>query len=58
MPGNGVMHLGLETEVAALHRKEAGLVLSSCHVTNDAALSTLGNIVQKYTSRKHRIYRR
>jgi len=58
MPGNGVMHLGSETEVEALHRKEAGLVFSSCYVANDAALSTLGNIVQKYTGRKHRIYTR
>jgi len=40
--GNGAMHLGLETEVAALHRKEAGLVFSSCYVANDATLSTLG----------------
>lgn len=41
--GNGAMHLGLEQEVAALHRKEAGLVFSSCYVANDATLATLGS---------------
>lgn len=41
--GNGAMHLGLERELAALHRKEAGLVFSSCYVANDATLSTLGS---------------
>ncbi|KAG6817218.1 mitochondrial 5-aminolevulinate synthase [Tephrocybe sp. NHM501043] len=40
--GNGAMHLGLEQEVAALHRKPAALVFSSCYVANDATLSTLG----------------
>ncbi|KXN87908.1 5-aminolevulinate synthase, mitochondrial [Leucoagaricus sp. SymC.cos] len=40
--GNGAMHLGLEREVATLHRKEAALVFSSCYVANDATLSTLG----------------
>jgi len=34
------------------------LVFSSCYVANDAALSTLGNIVQQYTSSKDRIYTR
>lgn len=37
------MHLGLEQEVAALHRKPAALVFSSCYVANDATLSTLGS---------------
>ena len=41
--GNGAMHLGLEEELAALHRKPAALVFSSCYVANDATLSTLGS---------------
>ncbi|TFL00949.1 5-aminolevulinate synthase [Pterulicium gracile] len=41
--GNGAMHLGLEKELAGLHRKEAALVFSSCYVANDATLSTLGS---------------
>ncbi|KAJ7095148.1 pyridoxal phosphate-dependent transferase [Mycena belliarum] len=41
--GNGQMHLGLEQELAALHRKPAALVFSSCYVANDATLSTLGS---------------
>jgi 5-aminolevulinate synthase len=40
--GNGAMHLGLERELATLHRKPAALVFSSCYVANDATLSTLG----------------
>lgn len=40
--GNGALHLGLEQELANLHRKEAALVFSSCYVANDATLSTLG----------------
>ncbi|KAF9263605.1 5-aminolevulinate synthase [Marasmius fiardii PR-910] len=41
--GNGALHLGLEQELANLHRKEAALVFSSCYVANDATLSTLGS---------------
>ncbi|KAF8631240.1 hypothetical protein AX15_002569 [Amanita polypyramis BW_CC] len=41
--GNGAMHLGLEEELAALHRKPAALIFSSCYVANDATLSTLGS---------------
>lgn len=37
------MHLSLEDEVAALHRKPGALVFSSCYVANDATLSTLGS---------------
>jgi 5-aminolevulinate synthase len=40
--GNCSWHVNLEKEVAALHRKPAGLVFSSCYVANDATLSTLG----------------
>ncbi|SJL01745.1 probable 5-aminolevulinate synthase, mitochondrial [Armillaria ostoyae] len=40
--GNGALHLQLEQELAALHRKPAALVFSSCYVANDATLSTLG----------------
>ncbi|KAF8845749.1 tetrapyrrole biosynthesis, 5-aminolevulinic acid synthase [Paxillus ammoniavirescens] len=40
--GNSAMHLGLEKELASLHRKPAALVFSSCYVANDATLSTLG----------------
>ena len=36
------MHLALEDELAALHRKDGALVFSSCYVANDATLSTLG----------------
>lgn len=41
--GNGALHLGLEQELATLHRKDAALVFSSCYVANDATLSTLGS---------------
>ena len=40
--GNGSWHVNLEKELAALHRKPAALVFSSCYVANDATLSTLG----------------
>ncbi|KZT12921.1 5-aminolevulinic acid synthase [Laetiporus sulphureus 93-53] len=41
--GNTGMHLTLEEELAALHRKDAALVFSSCYVANDATLTTLGS---------------
>ncbi|KZT26956.1 tetrapyrrole biosynthesis, 5-aminolevulinic acid synthase [Neolentinus lepideus HHB14362 ss-1] len=41
--GNGAWHLGLEAELASLHRKPAALVFSSCYVANDATLATLGS---------------
>ncbi|KAK2466470.1 hypothetical protein APHAL10511_002112 [Amanita phalloides] len=41
--GNSAMHLGLEEELAGLHRKPAALVFSSCYVANDATLATLGS---------------
>jgi 5-aminolevulinate synthase len=41
--GNSAMHLGMEQELASLHRKPAALVFSSCYVANDATLSTLGS---------------
>lgn len=34
--------MGLEDELASLHRKPAALVFSSCYVANDATLATLG----------------
>lgn len=41
--GNGALHLGLEKELATLHKKDAALVFSSCYVANDATLSTLAS---------------
>lgn len=41
--GNGALHLSLEDELAALHRKGAALVFSSCYVANDACLATIGS---------------
>lgn len=37
----------LEQEIAELHRKERGLVCSSCYVANETALSTLPQILGK-----------
>ncbi|KAF9521341.1 pyridoxal phosphate-dependent transferase [Crepidotus variabilis] len=41
--GNGTMYLGLEQELANLHRKLAALVFSSYYVANDATLSILSS---------------
>ncbi|ODV59158.1 5-aminolevulinate synthase [Ascoidea rubescens DSM 1968] len=40
--GHNQHAIKLESEVAALHKKEAALVFSSCYVANDAVLSLLG----------------
>lgn len=43
--GNSYHHIALEKEVASLHRKDSGLVFTSCYVANDATLSTLGKMI-------------
>ncbi|KAH3681282.1 hypothetical protein WICPIJ_007743 [Wickerhamomyces pijperi] len=40
--GHNNATINLESEIAALHKKEAALVFSSCYVANDAVLSLLG----------------
>ncbi|CAG5116951.1 unnamed protein product [Candidula unifasciata] len=39
--GNSPLHEALESELAKLHQKEAGLIFSSCYVANDTTLFTL-----------------
>lgn len=41
--GHNQHAISLESTVAKLHAKEAGLVFSSCYVANDATLATLGS---------------
>lgn len=40
--GHNKHAINLESEIAALHKKEGALVFSSCYVANDAVLSLLG----------------
>ncbi len=40
--GNSVLHEVLENEIASLNKKEAALIFTSCYVTNDTTLFTLG----------------
>lgn len=40
--GHNKHAINLESELAALHKKEGALVFSSCYVANDAVLSLLG----------------
>lgn len=43
--GTSYHHVQLEKEVAKLHKKEGGLIFSSCYVANDATLTTLGKML-------------
>ncbi len=43
--GNSYHHVALEKELASLHRKEAGLIFTSCYVANDTTLATLGKMM-------------
>jgi len=39
--GNSVLHEDLEAEIAALNKKDAALIFTSCYVANDTTLFTL-----------------
>nr|XP_050851366.1 5-aminolevulinate synthase, erythroid-specific, mitochondrial isoform X3 [Vespula vulgaris] len=43
--GNSMGHEMLEKRLAALHRKEAGLLFTSCFVANDSTLYTLAKLL-------------
>ena len=43
--GNSKFHGMLEERLAKLHQKEAGLVFTSCYVSNDTTLYTLGKLL-------------
>ena len=40
--GNSVLHKDLKNEIASLNKEEAALIFTSCYVTNDTTLFTLG----------------
>ena len=43
--GSNPIHEKLEHELAKLHKKEAGLVFTSCYVANDTSLYTMGKLL-------------
>jgi 5-aminolevulinate synthase len=40
-----MFHENLEKDLAALHKKEAALLFTSCFVANDSTLFTLGKMI-------------